>query len=188
TRLRETAVHVLTRLLQHQAKSGAPESAVRSAVRLLALDPLREETHRTLMQLYARQGRLGDALRQYQTCVSVLRSELGVEPAPETRRIYREIVPRRRPLVAPREARARARAEARRPGETLVSSGGHQPLINRQKELAALREALGRAVDRQGGTTVILGEAGISKNQLAEESICEMQPRGRGRRMRARDE
>src|SRR5262249_12414744 len=48
--LRETAVHVLTRLVQHQAKS-TPESAIRSAVRLLALDPLREETHRTLMQL-----------------------------------------------------------------------------------------------------------------------------------------
>src|SRR5262249_56917737 len=109
--------------------SGAPESAVRSAVRLLALDPLREETHRTLMQLYARQGRLGDALRQYQTCVSVLRSELGVEPAQETRRIYREIVPRRRPLVAPREARSRARTEAKGASESVVGSGGQTPLI-----------------------------------------------------------
>src|SRR5262245_17546804 len=177
-RLRETAVHVLTRLLQHQAKSGAPEPAIRSAVRLLALDPLREETHRTLMQLYARQGRLGDALRQYQTCVSVLRGELGVEPAQETRRVYREIVPRRRPLVVPRQARARARAEAPGPRETLLGSTGHPPLINRQKELAALREALGRALDRHGGTTVILGEAGIGKTRLAGELVREMQRRG----------
>ncbi len=89
-RLRETAVHVLTRLVPHQAKSGTPESAIQTAVRLLALDPLREETHRTLMRLYARQGRLGDALRQYQACVSSLHGELGVEPAEETRRVYRE--------------------------------------------------------------------------------------------------
>src|SRR5262245_22243509 len=177
-RLRETAVHVLTRLLQHQAKSGSPEPAIRSAVRLLALDPLREETHRTLMQLYARQGRLGDALRQYQTCVSVLRGELGVEPAQETRRVYREIVPRRRPLVVPRQARSRARTEAKGAGESFVGSGGHPPLINRQKELAALRDALGRALDRHGGTTVILGEAGIGKTRLAGELIREMQRRG----------
>src|SRR5262245_28706256 len=177
-RLRETAVHVLTTLLQHQAKSGAPESAIQSAVRLLALDPLREETHRTLMQLYARQGRLGDALRPYQTCVCVLRGELGVEPAQETRRIYREIVPRRRPLVAQPQARARARAGTHGAGETLVGSTSHPRLINRQKELAALREALGRALDRHGGTTVILGEAGIGKTRLAGELVREMQRRG----------
>src|SRR5213593_169780 len=80
-RLRETAVHVFTRLVPHQAKMGSPELAIQTAVRLLALDPLREETHRTLMRLYARQGRLGDSLRQYQECVSALHGELGVEPA-----------------------------------------------------------------------------------------------------------
>src|SRR5262249_36985789 len=141
-------------------------------------DPLREETHRTLMRLYAREGRLGDALRQYQTCVSGLRGELGVEPAQETRRVYREIVPRRRPLVAPRQARARARAVPHGVGETLARSAGHPPLSNRQKELAALREALGRALDRQGGTTIILGEAGVGKTRLAAELIREMQRRG----------
>src|SRR5499427_9479534 len=117
-RLREAAVHVLTRLLQRQAKSGAPESAVQTAVRLLALDPLREETHRTLMRLYAQQGRLGDALRQYQECVSVLRAELGVEPGEETRRLYREIVPRRRAIVPVRRARSRAVSHALEPSRT----------------------------------------------------------------------
>jgi|SRR5258705_9405129 len=65
-RLRETAVHILTRLIPHQAKSGSSESAFQTTIRLLAFDPLRQETHRTLMRLYTRQGRFGDALRQYQ--------------------------------------------------------------------------------------------------------------------------
>src|SRR5262245_38506973 len=176
-RLRESAVHVLTRLVPHQARSGSPESAIQFAGRLLALDPLREETHRTLMRLYARQGRLGDALRQYQACVNVLRRDLGVDPAEETRRVYREIVPRRRPIVST-QLRAHARAEARESGGRLLGSASHIPLINRQEELALLREALGKALARRGGTAVILGEAGVGKTRLAEELVREMQRRG----------
>jgi len=177
-RLRETAVHVLTRLLPHQAQSGSPESAIQTAVRLLALDPLREETHRTLMRLYARQGRLGDALRQYQTCVDVLRAELGVEPADETRRVYREIVPRRRLSASTRHAPAPRQVQAPRTRARLIGAGDSPPLINRQRELSALRNALGEALSRRGGTAVILGEAGIGKTRLADELIREMQRRG----------
>lgn len=177
-RLREMAVHALTRLAPYQARSGSPESAIQTAVRLLALDPLREETHRTLIRLYAQQGRLGDAARQYQACVSALRTELGVEPTEETRRVYREIVARRRPIVATRQVRARARAEAHVPGERLLGPAGHPPLINRQKELAVLHEALRGAFGRRGGTTVILGEAGVGKTRLAEELVREMHRRG----------
>jgi DNA-binding SARP family transcriptional activator len=177
SRLRESAIHVLTRLVPHQTKLGSPESAIQFAVRLLVLDPLREETHRTLMRLYARQGRLGDALRQYQACVNVMRQELGVDPAEETRRVYREIVPRR-PVVSTHQVRVQARAEAQEPDGRLLGSASHLPLINRQKELALLREALGRALGRRGGTTVILGEAGVGKTRLAEELVREMQRRG----------
>src|SRR5215468_2290547 len=130
------------------------------------------------MRLYARQGRLGDALRQYQACVNVLRREFGVDPSEETRRVYREIVPRRRPIVSTQQVRARPKAGALEPQGRLLGAASDPPLINRQKELALLYEALGRALRRHGGTTVILGEAGIGKTRLTEELIREMQRRG----------
>ena len=44
------------------------------------------------MRLYARQGRRGEALRQYQVCVSVLQRELRAEPEAETKHLYRELL------------------------------------------------------------------------------------------------
>lgn len=76
-RLRDLAVEALARLLAHQAVQEAVEPAVQTALRLLALEPLQEAAHRVLMRLYARQGRAGAALRQYQACVRVLHQSWG---------------------------------------------------------------------------------------------------------------
>src|SRR5262249_22357717 len=55
--------------------------------------------HRVLMRLYAQAGRREAAARQYEGCVGVLRSELGVEPESDTHRLYERIVAA--PGVAP---------------------------------------------------------------------------------------
>lgn len=60
------------------------ERGIPLAIRLLALDHLRETVHRALIQFYLQQGRRGAALKQYQDCVRILRDELGVRPEPET--------------------------------------------------------------------------------------------------------
>src|SRR4030095_10224948 len=114
----------------------------------------------------------------YQACVSTLRGELGIDPGEETRRVYREIVPRRRPVVSARQSRVRSGSGAHELATKLVGAVSHPPLVDRQKELAALREALGKALTGRGGTTVILGEAGIGKTRLSEELVREMQRRG----------
>lgn len=90
-RLRELAIEALAKLLAHQSKAGATERAIQTALKLLALDPLQEPVHRTLMRLYARQGRRAAALKQYQLCAGILRRELGVEPEPETKQLYQEL-------------------------------------------------------------------------------------------------
>src|SRR5262245_44258068 len=97
-RLREMALEALLRLLTYQTKAAGAERAIQTAVRLLGLDPLQETVHRTLMQLYARQGRRGAALKQYQVCVGVLQRELGTEPEAETKQLYQELL--RRPAEA----------------------------------------------------------------------------------------
>ena len=96
----EKAVDLLSRLLAHYLALGNLERAASVATRLLTLDPLRESSHRALMELYSKQGRYAAALRQYQVCVDVLSRELNVEPEPGTTALYREIRAQRN---APRE-------------------------------------------------------------------------------------
>lgn len=160
-RLRELAGDGLARLLAHQRRAGQLEAAIRTASQLLALDPLQEPVHRTLMRLHAGLGQRGAALRQYQHCVSALRSELGVEPEEETRQLYQEILQQR--TGAERRARVPKVPETR-PAET--------PLIGRDAETAQLRDALDRASGEGGGLLAILGEAGMGKSRLIEELIA----------------
>jgi DNA-binding SARP family transcriptional activator len=96
-RLRELALEALARLLVHQRTAGATEAALRTALRLIALDPLQEPVHRSLMRLYVKLGRRAAALRQYQVCVGALQRELGVEPEATTKQLYQEIL-RQRPV------------------------------------------------------------------------------------------
>jgi DNA-binding SARP family transcriptional activator len=95
-RLREQALDAMTRLLAYQRKRGDVEAAIQLAVTLLTLDPLQEGVHRTLMRLYAEQGRHATALKQYQICVDVLARELGTESEVETRQLYEALSQRRR--------------------------------------------------------------------------------------------
>ncbi|MEE8258222.1 MAG: BTAD domain-containing putative transcriptional regulator [Sphingomonadales bacterium] len=90
-RLKDLACSVFERLAQTQAATGQEKEALEVAQKLALLDPLREGTHRLLMQLFAGTGRRSDALRQYQACVNILKDELDVAPDPETQRLYAAI-------------------------------------------------------------------------------------------------
>lgn len=90
--LRELAMQALAKLLSHQSASGSVDAAIRTAHQLLALDPLQEAVHRTLMRLYVRHGRRAAALRQYQQCATVLQRELRIEPEFETKQLYQQML------------------------------------------------------------------------------------------------
>jgi len=87
----ELALRLFLRLAEYHRMLQEYETALRYAQRLLALDPLREQTHRLLMELFARLGRREQALLQYDECERALKKELDVAPADETRKLYASI-------------------------------------------------------------------------------------------------
>src|SRR5206468_7195362 len=97
-RLRQLSIEALARLLADQRQAGEVDGAIQTALRLLAMDPLQEPVHRTLMGLYARAGRRGAALRQYQECLTVLERELRTQPEGATNTLYREILQSKDPV------------------------------------------------------------------------------------------
>ncbi|MFN8159974.1 MAG: BTAD domain-containing putative transcriptional regulator [Solirubrobacterales bacterium] len=95
--LRETLLSTLWRAADLRLERGDAEGALACHRRALLADPAREDVHREVMRVLWREGRHGDALRQYRLCAEALRRELGAEPSPETRALYES-------LAAPRPA------------------------------------------------------------------------------------
>jgi TolB-like protein/DNA-binding SARP family transcriptional activator len=79
------------------------------AKRLAALDPLREASHRILMQVYSEAGEKALALRQYEICRDILRNDLQITPSEETEALYRRL--------------RRNEAERQKPGPTPSAAG-----------------------------------------------------------------
>ncbi len=75
------------------------------ARRLVALDPLREASHRALMQSLAESGETALALQQYAVCRDLLKAELEVAPGAETEELRQRIAAggaaRSAPSIAP---------------------------------------------------------------------------------------
>lgn len=90
-RLGDLACKVFSQCADLRVQDGESAGAVEMAQRLIALDPLREPSHRQLMRILAQSGQRAAALRQYKTCAALLKSELDVEPEGETQRLLQEI-------------------------------------------------------------------------------------------------
>jgi hypothetical protein len=91
SRLEATACGMLGRLVAALSEAGEHDAAIAAAQRLIAFDPLREDGHRLLMQLYASVGRRAEAVRQFVVCTDSLRSKLGVAPDAQTIALARAI-------------------------------------------------------------------------------------------------
>ena len=78
-------------LLEKLTELETGQDRISTAKRLVEMDPLRESSHRTLMDAYHKIGENGLALRQYEICQELLKSELGVEPARQTQELKQKI-------------------------------------------------------------------------------------------------
>jgi tetratricopeptide (TPR) repeat protein len=116
-------------------------------------------------------------LRQYQSCVDVLRRELGVEPEEETRRLYQDLL---QTAPAPRPARATARtaASARQQPAAAPLARHASGFIGRREELARLTRQLADATTGPGGVAMVIGQAGVGKSRLLDEFASEARRHG----------
>lgn len=76
------------RLLEARANFDGAVSALR---RVIAADPVHEEAGAALMRVYALTGRRNEAMQEHDRLSAALDRELGVEPSPDTERLFEQI-------------------------------------------------------------------------------------------------
>ncbi len=89
--LHQEVVLAFQRLLDWQIRGEEYKLAIQYAHHWLALDPLDEIAHRTLIGLYMDTGQYMAAVHQYRECERLLREELGVTPENKTTRIVKPV-------------------------------------------------------------------------------------------------
>jgi DNA-binding SARP family transcriptional activator len=81
----------LETLAEGVAAAGDLAAAERSLRRVIAVEPLRETAHRTLMRVLAAGGNYAAALLAYRELRQHLHREVNAEPDPETRALFQEL-------------------------------------------------------------------------------------------------
>lgn len=117
---------------------GRHETVVAELIQQVEVHPLRERPWRQLMTALHRTGRQAEALATFQRVRQTWVTELGEEPSAELRRLHQQIL---------------APAERIVPRQLPVAPG----FVGRAVELSQLG----------GGTTVVVGGAGVGKTALA---------------------
>ena len=87
-RLRALYLTLVARLADFYQQQGDLTAALGHALRVLHLDPCREDAHRLAMRCYVRLGERAQALRQYRLCERILRTEFDMAPEAATRALF----------------------------------------------------------------------------------------------------
>jgi|CXWL01.1.fsa_nt_gi predicted ATPase/Flp pilus assembly protein TadD len=146
---------VLIMLSDDHCSLGQAETAIPYARHLITLDPFNESAHRRLMQIYIQAGQHNAALKQYQKCEKFLRKELGVDPQPETRALYKQIRKGEFRSIQPVKQK-----EASTPQHNLPFQ--LSKFIGREKELDEITNVI---ADHR--LVTLIGTGGIGKTRLS---------------------
>ena len=90
-RLLELALGALVGLGEQELAAGRAEHALKAGRRAIALNNLREDAHRLVMQALVAMGRNAEALKHYQDLAALLKCELNAEPDAATRSLVAEL-------------------------------------------------------------------------------------------------
>ncbi len=83
---------VLSALAKISFKEKNWSKALKFTNEILTADPFREDMQRLLMKTLAAQGKRAAVKEQFETLQKLLKDELGVAPAPETRKVFQELL------------------------------------------------------------------------------------------------
>jgi DNA-binding SARP family transcriptional activator/predicted ATPase len=156
-RLRQRHTQALEQLLGLFESQGNILTAIRYAQRLIDLDPLSEDRYRRLMRLYALNNDRASALRVYQSCVSTLQREMGIDPDPVTRQAYEQLMQQETPSMQPIFLQPLPIA--------------NPTLIGREREWKQLHDAWQHIAGGGPHFVLMTGEAGVGKSRLTEEFL-----------------
>jgi DNA-binding SARP family transcriptional activator len=94
-RLRQLRLHALEIVATRLSEDGRYAEALEAALRSVALEPLRESAHRTVMLVHLAEGNHFEAIRQYQRYRSLLFGELRIEPSDRMLRLVQPFIANR---------------------------------------------------------------------------------------------
>ncbi|MFK7805521.1 MAG: BTAD domain-containing putative transcriptional regulator, partial [Anaerolineae bacterium] len=160
-------VEALDDLATDYLQWGDYRAGIEQAQRLVTLDPMREEGHQLLMQLWAADGQMSSALAQYERCVEILDQELGVQPHSYTTALFEQMqagsweIPKTAQLQ-PADLRIPIPHNLPRPVA---------PVLGRESESARLTRFL---ADPTSSLISVVGPGGIGKTVLALDAARQM--------------
>ena len=154
-------VQILDNLARAYERRGEYRRASEYVQQWIRHAPWNEEAHHQLIRLLALDGQRSAALAQFETCRALLRSELGVDPTPETVALVNAI--RKGDFPSPSSFVVSSRRVS--PSTRVTLSQPH--FVAREREMARLDEFLRAAFSGQPQFAFITGEAGSGKSALA---------------------
>ena len=169
-RLARQASSALHTLAESYEELGDYEQAQSYAYRQLELEPWDETAHQQLMRALALRSQRSAALAQYEACREVLANELGVEPAEQTRELYRQI--RDGELTEKKPSQSIQNDPGVKPPVFLTGDASIEEtpvFVARTREFTKLDEQLNSALSGKGGVVFVTGEAGSGKTSLIQE-------------------
>jgi DNA-binding SARP family transcriptional activator len=92
-RFRQLRLHALESLCRALTATGLYMQAVRAGLTAIAVEPLRESSHRALLSAYLAEGNASEALRHYHLYRDRIAATLGLEPSERMQMLMARILP-----------------------------------------------------------------------------------------------
>ncbi len=90
-RFRQRTLHANEELIDALVRCRRFADAIDLGYRAIALEPLRESTHRAVIRAHLAEGNRGEALRHIDRCAALFRDELGIDVAPSMSELLVEV-------------------------------------------------------------------------------------------------